>query len=188
MNRANITSHRSMDPSGWDRTDDPSVCSTLEPSRRNLDDAESVTSSPKRPIERTCTRKSSGAGVRTAIPHGDDSEALSANDIFYQEDRDLEKGETDSAMRRRRKHLREKRWYSCLPIFLVFIGAACLGGGIYAWWLYLGPGKETSSSTGKDLSGSGNGDAFSGPNNMDVVNMASSNRPMRDEEGSKDVV
>ena len=192
INRTKISSRRSIDPSGWDETNDPSVCSTLEPNnRRNLDD-ESVASSPKRPKERA--RKSAGtaAVARATIPNGDPA-APNNDDLFHQEDRDLERGETESAMQRRRKYLREKRWYSCLPILLVFGGAACLGGGIYVWWLYLGPGKENVNSSAIASSDSGLGDSFSGPSDsfsgptIDVAEtMASPSRPIRDDDGSED--
>ena len=168
--KVDVSSRRPIDPSGFDRTDDPSACSTLEPSNRNLNDDVPAAADPDQPVE------------VAVIP-----ERTSVEDIFHQEDRDLEKGETESAMQRRRKRLREKRWWTCVPFLLVFLGAACLGAGIYTWWLFLGPGRQDENSTTSiGSSSSAPGDAFSGPTSIISGEIDSSSRPRDD--GSEDVI
>ena len=163
------TARRSIDPSGFYRTDDPSACSTLEPSNRNLNDAVPAAADPDQPEV-------------AAIP-----ERAIVEDTFDQEGRDLEKGETASAMQRRRQRLREKRWRACVPFLLVFLGAACLGAGIYTWWLFLGPGRQGANSTSSmGSNGSDLGDAFSGPASISSGEIDSSSRPRDDE--SEDVL
>ena len=170
MKRVDVSARRPIDPSGFDRTDDPSACSTLEPSKRNLNDAMPAAADPDQSIE------------IAPIP-----ERASVEDTFHQEDRDLEKGETESAMQRRRKRLREKRWWKCVPFLLVFLGAACLGAGVYTWYLFLGPGKQSANSTTSiGSSGSDPGGAFSGPTSVSSGEIDSSSRPRDD--GSEDVI
>ena len=170
IKKVDVSARRPIDPSGFDRTDDPSACSTLEPSNRNLNDDVPAAADPDQPVE------------VAAIP-----ERTSVEDIFHQEDRDLEKGETESAMQRRRKRLREKRWWTCVPFLLVFLGAACLGAGIYTWWLFLGPGRQDENSTTSIGSSSSDpGDAFSGPTSISSGEIDSSSRPRDD--GSEDII
>ena len=91
-------------------------------------------------------REASAAAPPDALSEGPSVYDSSVEDRMS--DLDLERGEVGKDEKHSRIRRRKRQCWSCVPFLLVLLGAAMLGGGIYVWYIYLGPGgNDRASST-----------------------------------------